>query len=463
MIEFKEFVDGIEKKQEFDPIMFFNSTDGTESHEVYVEKRENTYYFDRHLVEIDPNKKYQFIIKTGDIRNISKNKNQVVDFSNVNKEYSTYEYKVKIDDNNQFNLKRDTYYGTLETYTYRLSVNQNQWGHYLNGNIDCYELVDGTKRNLLFNPKIELVATDNSSSINCYVENRTSNGSGYEYYFDAYIDGINIWKEYVVKVTNLDKRNTNTQNNKKISVNNQTIGKYWEYEIKTNSNKIRFDRFYTEGTYGASGFKVQGDYRGTDLKYYKIGNGPNVFFATFAIHGWEDDFKFDGQELTKIAENFKNRLIQMEDFNFTDKWTIYIFPSLNPDGEYYGWSHNEEGRTTYYSAAPAQGKTPAHKGIDMNRTWSTGWTKYEYNNKNGYRNYNGTEPFQAYEARSLRDFLLSHKAYNGQTILVDLHGWLNETIGDNDIGWFYRNQMNLAKHINPYGMGYLVNWARAMM
>ena len=140
----------------------------------------------------------------------------------------------------------------------------------------------------------------------------------------------------------------------------------------------------------------------------------------------------------------------LKDPNIAQKWTIYIFPSVNPDGEYNGWSHNGPGRTTLYSDAPE------HKGIDMNRTWSTDWVKYTTD-----RNYTGTEPFQAYEARYLRDFLLSHKSKNGQTILVDLHGWLNETMGDDGISSYYRSQLGMSKHISSYGRGYLINWARA--
>lgn len=204
------------------------------------------------------------------------------------------------------------------------------------------------------------------------------------------------------------------------------------------------------GIYGVSGLKINGNSNGQDLRYYKIGNGPNVFFATFAIHGWEDDFNFDGKELTKIAEALKDRLISMQDYSLADKWTIYIFPSLNPDGEYHGWSHNGPGRTTLYSAAPK------NKGIDMNRTWSADWTKYT-----STRNYNGTAAFQAYEARSLRDFLLAHKSTNGQTVLVDLHGWLNETIGDYGIGSYYLSTLGMSKHISSYGRGYLINWAKA--
>ena len=229
-----------------------------------------------------------------------------------------------------------------------------------------------------------------------------------------------------------------------------------EAYTKNNANNQKFKFMpITEiklesGTYGLSGLQIKGDSNGRNLPYYKIGNGPNVFFGTFAVHGWEDCFSYDGQELTKIAESFKDRLIGMQDENLADKWTIYIFPSVNPDGEYCGWTHNGPGRATLYSAAPK------NKGIDINRCWSTGFKSYTDD-----RNYNGTEAFQAYEARALRDFLLSHKSTNGQTVLIDLHGWLNETIGDEGLGEYYHGQFGMTKHIYTYGQGYLVNWARS--
>ena len=46
--------------------------------------------------------------------------------------------------------------------------------------------------------------------------------------------------------------------------------------------------------------------------------------------------------------------------------------------------------------------------------------------------------------------------------MVDTHGWLNETIGDNELGAYYRNQFGLPSHINSYGSGYLINWARTL-
>lgn len=219
---------------------------------------------------------------------------------------------------------------------------------------------------------------------------------------------------------------------------------------KTVRINVRKEITYQEGTYGTSGLAKIGDSRGSALRYYRIGDGPNVFFATFAVHGFEDLWDHDGQELTKIAEEFKNNLVSRQDEELADKWTIYIFPSVNPDGEYHGYTNNGPGRTTFHSEAPEG------RGIDINRGWSTGFTQYKTK-----RNYNGTEPFQSYEAQALRDFLLNKKANNGQTILVDLHGWLNETIGDNEIGSYYRSKYEISKHIPTYGQGYLVNWARS--
>ena len=220
-----------------------------------------------------------------------------------------------------------------------------------------------------------------------------------------------------------------------------------------NSQQFRFitgiRKFYEEGIYGKTGLAIAGDGRGTNLKYYKFGRGSKVLFATFSIHGFEDSYNHDGVELTYLAEEFKKYLANNIDETIVNNWTIYIFPTLNPDGQTYGWSNNGPGRTTLYSAEPE------NRGIDMNRNWSIG-----YKRETSERNYNGTEAFQAYENRYLRDFILSHQG--SKNILVDTHGWLNETIGDDGLGAYYRNQFGLPSHIYSYGAGYLINWARTV-
>ena len=214
---------------------------------------------------------------------------------------------------------------------------------------------------------------------------------------------------------------------------------------------VQPDFVFETGTYGLSGLGVQSHPQGTALPYYKIGKGPNVMFATFAIHGWEDSWGGDGSVLIKIAEDFKNMLVQNKPSDINNNWTIYIFNGVNRDGVYLGSTQDGPGRTTLYSMAPG------NKGIDINRNWQTGagYTRHTDN-----RNYNGTAPYQAYEANYLRQFLLDHKSTSGQTVLVDLHGWLNETIGDNGLGQHYRSQYGMSHHIKSYGDGYLVNWAR---
>lgn len=209
----------------------------------------------------------------------------------------------------------------------------------------------------------------------------------------------------------------------------------------------------TTGYYGITGLKTINDRRGTNLKYYRYGNGPNVAFTTFAIHGFEDLWDHDGWELVRIAEDFHNTLINSNDYDLAQKWTIYIFPGVNQDGLEYGYTEKGPGRTTIYSDAPQ------HQGIDLNRCWQAGST---YTTFSGSRNYNGTEAFQACEARDLRDFMINYRSWEGQNILIDLHGWTQQLIGDPEICSYYDKQFgeNDKNSVGRYGTGYMINWAR---
>lgn len=221
------------------------------------------------------------------------------------------------------------------------------------------------------------------------------------------------------------------------------------------ATRVRKSIEFYEGVYGSSGLKIAGR-GGYDLRYMKFGSGENVFFGTFAIHGFEDLWAHDGEELVDIANQFYNKLRNEKDYDLAEKWTIYLFPGVNQDGLKQGDTNNGPGRTTLYSQAPG------NKGIDLNRCWQVGDYYQRYDDD---RNYNGTTGFQAYEAQALRDFMLTHKSQNGQTILVDLHGWTQQLIGDPGICSYYEKQFpeNNKNSVGRYGTGYMINWARTYL
>ena len=208
---------------------------------------------------------------------------------------------------------------------------------------------------------------------------------------------------------------------------------------------------YELGIYGQSGAKIRGIPGGSDLEYLKFGYGPNVVFLTFCVHGYEDGWAGDGGFLVDTANAFYNRLIQNQDYALAEKWTIYVLREVNPDGRRLGYTNNGPGRRTLYSKNGS--------GIDLNRCWPTESTYERFKDD---RNYNGTSAWQAYEAEYLRDFLLSHKSQGGQTVLIDLHGWENQLIGDPGLCEYYRQQYPTCRTHNygNYGSQYLIKWAK---
>lgn len=210
----------------------------------------------------------------------------------------------------------------------------------------------------------------------------------------------------------------------------------------------------TSGTYGKSGYYYDSanTNKGRNLPYYKMGNGENVFFCVVEQHGFEDHWSQDGIELVKIANQLISDLASLNETDIFNNWTIYVFPSCNPDGLLYGTGNQGPGRHSCYSMEPI-----SHKGIDMNRCWFSNASSFQAFSG---ENYNGTEPFQAYEARDLRDFLLENKSTTGENVLVELHGWTTQLIGNQSVYKYYGEQFTGNIPSNSYGdsLGYLIGW-----
>ena len=92
------------------------------------------------------------------------------------------------------------------------------------------------------------------------------------------------------------------------------------------------DKGIEEGIYGKSGLIYKGT-GGSYLKYYKIGTGKNHLILNFSIHGYEDSYSRDGKELTYLAEQFYDYMKDYMSDDLIEKWTIYVLPNLNPDGQ----------------------------------------------------------------------------------------------------------------------------------
>ena len=204
--------------------------------------------------------------------------------------------------------------------------------------------------------------------------------------------------------------------------------------------------------YGTSG---SGKYA---LNAYRIGNGKNVMVLTFAIHGWEDNWAKDGQELVYLADQTRQYLLNHYDLVENGNWSVYILRCLNPDGLYDGTTCNGPGRctTTYYNANGVL-VSGSGKGIDMNRCFP-----YKYSSRTDARNFNGTAPLQCVEARALAQYIQTIKG-SGHNILIDTHGWLSQIIPSSGKGTIYNallKQFPYSTYANlANGSGYFSSWA----
>lgn len=185
---------------------------------------------------------------------------------------------------------------------------------------------------------------------------------------------------------------------------------------------------YEAFTYGTS---VQG----RELICHRIGDpeASRSFLMVFAIHGFEDSFKRDGQVLTEIAElmieHYRANAGQLNDY------VLYIVPCANPDGQTEGKSQDGFGRCNA-------------DGIDINRDFPVEWKRMT---SSRYRT--GDEPFTSVEACALRDLALSLSPTYG----ADVHGWINRVYGDEALSAPFMEAFGFKHHEYKSG-GKLSQW-----
>lgn len=157
--------------------------------------------------------------------------------------------------------------------------------------------------------------------------------------------------------------------------------------------------------------------------------------ANFAIHGFEDDYDHDGQELVDTAELVIDHFRDAEDMHAC---RLMIVSCANPDGLINGTTNNGFGRCNA-------------NGVDLNRDFDA--AHVAMTNARNYTLY----PFSASESRALRDLVNTYHP----SIVLDCHGWLNYTIGDSELAKVFYEEMGLAHHVSfsDNAHGYFSYWA----
>ena len=156
-----------------------------------------------------------------------------------------------------------------------------------------------------------------------------------------------------------------------------------------------------------------------------VDNEYKTLFIDFAVHGFEDEYYRDGQALTAEAnaliEYFTNNSKELGDYR------LIIVPCANPDGTIAGKNNKR-------ACSSAFGRCTAEH-IDINRDFGS---------------------FKAIESRKLRDFIKECKP----DIYLNIHGWLNEAIGEKTLNSIVCKQLGLGKSINNYPSqkGYIIDW-----
>lgn len=207
------------------PKMTFKSTDGTESIEVFVTPTgTNTYYFDRFIEGLSPDKEYVFEIASGSENNVADRKSMNVLLStsptvpsaktlgivgfveNAEKQRICY----KESDNGELRLYSDsTYDGTFEgninSVLLSTSCQTSNLGNFVSGQIvvvewicdDTVSTVPATK------PKMTFMSVDETETLDVFV---TPTGTN-TYYFDRLLGDMDTNKEYKFKIELTDEGN----------------------------------------------------------------------------------------------------------------------------------------------------------------------------------------------------------------------------------------------------------------
>ena len=220
-VDIAEVVNGVEYVPGELPELKLKSTDGTFTKNLYrYYQNDFTYYFDKTIDELDKTKEYYIEAKLVNTDNIGteEQKTQILSLPNKELGLANGNY-VKCEDNKI----KFTYQGTIDTQLQNLDMKDNGAGrHYICGNIDISEIINGDSQIPSTLPELKLKSTDGYSQ-NMYI-NHSGNGS---YYFDTYVEELDRTKEYYIeaRLSNINNIASEEEKTAKVIIEDKELGK----------------------------------------------------------------------------------------------------------------------------------------------------------------------------------------------------------------------------------------------
>ena len=230
-----EWINGVACTPSTTPEMTIKSTDGTFSAGVnLVHNGGLSYSYYRIIDNLDINKEYYLEATLTSDYNISTNKTQTVNMP----ELTAGEFKgttIKTKDNKIY-FSVGGYVGAINTDLKEISLNHNEAGrYYLSGNMLVAEWIDGTACIPKSLPELKLKSTDGTISINMYI----SYLEGLNYYYDVFIDDMDITKQYYIEASLTSEDNIGTSKVQRVLLPEQELGEFKERTIIAEDNLIK--------------------------------------------------------------------------------------------------------------------------------------------------------------------------------------------------------------------------------
>ena len=279
-----EWINGVACVPNKTPEMTIKSTDGTFSAGVnLVHNGGLSYSYYRIIDNLDVDKEYYLEVTLTNDYNLSSNKTQTVNIPELTiGEFKGTTIKTK---NNKIYFSTGGYIGAINTDLKEISLNKNDKGsYYLSGNMLVAEWIDDVACIPKSLPDLKLKSTDGTVSKDMYIAYL----EGLNYYYDVFIDNIDLTKQYYIEASLTSEDNIGTNKVQHVLLPEQELGEYKGRTLITENNLIKPTY---EGVVN------------TDLKTMKLElNGSNLEYITgeILIAEWIDGVACEPQGMPKM-------------------------------------------------------------------------------------------------------------------------------------------------------------------